>query len=74
MHTSYSNSVSVGSDSNNIDFEVKQREDNEEAKYRDYKEQLVKEKQKIKRLQEIELLKAEIHAESRLLTDFQKKQ
>lgn len=74
MHTSYSNSVAVGSDSNKIDFEVKQREDNEEAKYRDYKEQLVKEKQKIKRLQEIELLKAEIHAESRLLTDFQKKQ
>lgn len=50
MNKSYSNSVAVGTP-NQVNFEVEQRENYEEAKYRDYKEQLVKEKHKIKRMQ-----------------------
>ena len=35
-------------------------DNDDEARYREYKDQLVREKQKIKRLQEIELLKQEV--------------
>ena len=44
----------------------------EEARYRDFKEQLVREKSKIKRLQEIENLKAEITNEAKKLGEAKK--